>query len=218
MMKLGQKEKTDIDGLVAQVEAKTGVQILAAAAGKSDTYPEIPWKAFSLGTALAILASTLFAILRPASASLFPIFGAVVVLSTGLTFALAAVFLQPVSRLFLGDARAHAETKQFALSFFFERGLGRTRSRNAILVLVSQFERRAALVADSGIAARIAQSELDGVSSIIDAALARGCASAALSEGLTALEELLRIKGFNAPHAAGDEIPEEFLETEGPRQ
>ena len=43
-MKLSEPEKTKIRELAAHVEARTGVQVLTVVAGKSDTYPEIPWK------------------------------------------------------------------------------------------------------------------------------------------------------------------------------
>jgi uncharacterized membrane protein len=216
-MKLTKDEKSQIDIQVARVEASTGVQVLAVIAGKSDTYPEIPWKAFSLGVSLATLVLALVVPVRFAWSGLPTALSAIVVLGTGLVLALATVFLRPAARLFLGDGRATAETRQFALSFFFERDLSRTRSRNALLVLVSQLERRAAVVADTGIIKRIPQRDLDGISAIMDDVLARRSASVALTKGLTALEELLRTRGFSEPPAAGDEIAEEFLETEGPK-
>ena len=216
-MNLTEQEKSQINEIAARVEARTGVQVLAVAAGKSDTYAEIPWKAFSLGAALTAFAVTLAVVLKPAWIAISPLLSATVVLGAGLVFALAAVFLRPVARLFLGDERAEAETRQFALSLFFERGLSRTRSRNALLILVSRFERRAAVVADTGIIERIPQADLEGISAAMDAILTRASVSAALTRGLFALEELLRTKGFIIRSGAGDEIAEEFLETEGPK-
>jgi putative membrane protein len=104
------------------------------------------------------------------------------------------------------------------MSVFIERGLSRTRARNAILVLVSQLERHAAIVADTGIIDRIPQRDLDGITAIMDDTLVREGAAAAMTRGLPALEQLLRTRGFNSPPASGDEISEEFLETEGPKQ
>jgi len=216
-MKLSEEDKSRIEKLAAQVEASTGVQVLAVVAGKSDVYPEIPWRAFSLGAALSTLALTLFDAFRPARIAQPALAQAIVILGTGLVLALAAIFLRPAARMFLGDARAEAETRQFALSYFYERGLSRTHSRNALLVLVSQFERCAAVVADTGITAQITQTDLDKISANMNVILARGSASAALMSGLAALDELLRSHGFNAPPRSGDEIAEEFLETEGPK-
>ena len=48
-----------------QLEARTGVEVLAMVVGKSDHYPELPWKAFGLGASLAALAVTIRAVLDP---------------------------------------------------------------------------------------------------------------------------------------------------------
>ena len=216
MVKLSEEEKSRISELAEHVEAGTGVQVLAVVAGKSDTYREIPWKAFSMGTSLAAFAFC-FIVTIPTNMVLPTGSWTTVILGTGLVSALATIFSRRAARLFLGDDHAGAATKVFALKTFHDRGLGRTRARNAILVLASQFERRGALVADTGILELIPQKDLDGISTLLDAALKQKSAAAALAVGLSALDELLRSRGFNAPPASGDEIKEEFLETEGPK-
>jgi len=216
-MKLSEQDKSQISELAARVEARTGVQVLAVVTGKSDTYPEIPWKAFSLGAALSTLALAVAVSLRLGWDPMSPLFGGTVVLGVGMMLALAGIFLQPVARSFLGKERAAAETRQYAQSLFLERGLSRTRSRKAVLILASQFERRAAVVADTGITDRIPNTDLEKIAAAMDASLSRGSAPAAMAGGLSALEELLLKHGFAAAAGAGDEIAEEFLETEGPK-
>jgi putative membrane protein len=215
-MKLNERDKSHIRELAAQIEARTGIQILAVVTRKSDTYAEIPWKAFSFGTALAILALI-------AGVSFGAFWGrtsllvwGIIVLGTGMVLALACIFLPPFARLFLVAERAAEETRQFAQSLFLERGLNRTKSRRAVLLLVSQFERRASIVADTGVTGRISPAELDDIAAATGATLARESASAALTAGLSVLEKLLARHGFDAADAK-DEVPEEFLETEGPK-
>jgi putative membrane protein len=215
-MLLTEKGKSHINELAAQVEARTGVQILTVVAGKSDAYPEVPWKAFALGTSFAALAVVLAVYIRPGSDPLPPFLSGAVVLGAGMVLALSGVFLQPVSRCFLSQERVACETRQFAQSLFLERGLSRTQSRNALLILASRFERRAAVVADIGVIDRVPRAELEKLSRAMDSALARGSAPAALADALSALEELLLRHGF-AASSGGDEIADEILETEGPR-
>jgi len=214
-MKLSEQDKTNIRDMASRVEARTGVQVLAVVAGKSDAYPEVPWKAFSLGAAMAALVLTTVSALELGWGSASPLAWGIAVLGTGIVLALAGVFLQPVARCFLGKERAAAEAKQYARSLFLERILGRERSRKAILVLASQLERRAAVVADTGITDRIPDAELDKIASAMEAALARGRAPDALAGALSNVEKLLLQCGF-AKAGAGDDIPEEFLEMEGP--
>ncbi len=216
-MLLSTEEKSHIVGEAERVEGRTGVQILAVLAGKSDAYPEIPWKAFSLGSGLAALALAAAAVTMSGWAPATPLLWVVAMLGTGMVLAVVSIFFPPVARLFLGKERAEGEVKQFAQSLFLERGLSRTRSRNAILVLVSRFERRSAVVSDTGITDRISQTDLDKICANLDVTLARGRASAALAKALPALEDLLVQRGFIPAAGTSDEVPGEFLETEGPK-
>ena len=52
-MFLTKAEADAIDAQVARLESRTGVQVVTAVVGKSDTYAELPWKAFALGASLA---------------------------------------------------------------------------------------------------------------------------------------------------------------------
>jgi uncharacterized membrane protein len=52
-MRLQPAESDAIDRRIVAVEARTGVQVLAAVVPRSDSYVELPWKAFALGTSLA---------------------------------------------------------------------------------------------------------------------------------------------------------------------
>ena len=58
-MRLTQKERLEINTLVARFEADTGIQAVAAVTAKADAYPEIPWKAYAMGSALGALAAAL---------------------------------------------------------------------------------------------------------------------------------------------------------------
>ncbi len=55
MTPVGTAEAAAIERGVAAVEARTGVQIVAAVVPRSDTYPELAWRAFALGTSFAAL-------------------------------------------------------------------------------------------------------------------------------------------------------------------
>ena len=55
-MQLTGQERTIIATRVAAIEARTGAQAITAVVGKSDSYPEAPWKAFAHGAGAAALA------------------------------------------------------------------------------------------------------------------------------------------------------------------
>jgi uncharacterized membrane protein len=54
-----------LNDLIRKIERRTGVELVAAVAGKSDNYPEIPWKAFALAAAAGALAYGALAVMRP---------------------------------------------------------------------------------------------------------------------------------------------------------
>jgi hypothetical protein len=101
-MHLTQQEQQQINGLVAEVEAATGAQVLAAVIGKADSYPEIPWKAFASGAAIAAFSVVLTDWLRPGWTSAHSaVFDAIAILGSGAMLSLLTIFSAPLARLFL---------------------------------------------------------------------------------------------------------------------
>ena len=45
---LNNQERSQLDRRIAEVEKRTGAQIVLAVIERSDSYAEIPWKAFAL--------------------------------------------------------------------------------------------------------------------------------------------------------------------------
>ena len=85
-MPLQPAESDAIDRRVATVEARTGVQVVAAVVPRSDNYVELPWKAFALGAALAalgVVAADLW--LRPWATSTTALIHAVAILGPAAT-------------------------------------------------------------------------------------------------------------------------------------
>ncbi|MDT3734678.1 MAG: TPM domain-containing protein [Denitratisoma sp.] len=203
-MNLSETGRKEIAERAERLEARTGVQVAAAVVGRCDAYPEIPWKAFALCSALAALAA--IALLQNA------VLAGLTFLGAGAAAALAAVFIPPFARLFLDAARRETETRQYAESFFLDRNLGRTENRNAILVLVGLFERSVVVLPDSGL--RLGEAELQEIVARMTPQLAAGQVAPALRAGLDALEALLVAKGFGGG-AGADEIAQEVFEEKG---
>lgn len=202
-MHLTEAERNDIAERAARLEARTGVEVVVTVAGRCDAYPEAPWKAFAVFSALgALAAAVLLAGAVPAGLTF---------LGAGAAAAVAAIFIPSFARLFTGRERREAETRQYAAAHFVERGLARTQRRNAILVLVGLFERCVAILPDSGLP--LAEAELGEVIARMTPRLAAGRTSEALRDGLDALEALLAAKGCAG--GGRDEIAQEVFEEKG---
>jgi putative membrane protein len=215
MTHLNADEAASLDALVARLEASTGVQLVPAIVGRTDSYPEVPWKAFGLGASLSALALVISDYLRPQWATATTaILHAMAVLGTAATCALIASYAPPFARLLLNHRRAAAEVRQFAESMFLRRGLFATRGRTGLLVLVSLFERRIEIVADTGFDGRVSPADWQDVIARMTPHLRDRRPVEALRHALGGVEALLTAKGFRGS-AGGNELPDALIEESG---
>ncbi len=217
-MRLSEEQQSLLSARVAGLETRTGAQAVAAVIGKSDAYPEAPWKAFALGAALAALYSAARSLIAYDWETGESALGnAVVILGSGAVLALLAVLLEPVARLFTDRRRRDLEVTQYAKALFFDRGLDRTRGRIGILLLVSLFERKVVILADDGFEARIDRDDWQRLTDRMTLLLSRGNAAGALHAGLEGLEALLLERGYRADESPADELPNAVLQPKGVR-
>jgi putative membrane protein len=208
-MRLQPAESDAIARRIASVEARTGVQVLAAVVPRSDSYVELPWKAFALGASLGALGVVAADVSAPA------VLHAVAMLGSGAIGALLAIFVPPFARLFLREARSHAEVKQYAESLFLRRELFATRGRTAVLILVSEFERRVEIFSDTGLHGRIGEAEWRHVIDTMVPHLRETGPFHALDAGIVAVERLLGAKGVHATASTANELPNRPIEESG---
>ena len=211
---LTDQERVHLDQRVAEVEKRTGAQIVLAVVERSDAYAKLPWKAFALGGAAAGLAVVLSDLLRPGWNSPHAVLLAVVsVLGAGAAFALLTIALPKFARIFLDAHRAEVEVRQYAESLFLSREVFSTRGRTGLLLLVSTFERRVVLLPDTGLAKRLDRETMQDIVNRVTASLGQGPAGRALEGGLQVLDE--RLAGTATGASGENELPNTVIEEEG---
>lgn len=212
--KLTEQEQHHLNARVAEAEKRTGCQIVLAVIGRSDAYPDIPWKAFALAAAAAGFAAILLDRLRPdwhTAGTVLVVVAATLVAGAGA--ALLTIVWPGFARLFLDRNRAEAESRQYAESLFLKRDLFATKGRTGILLFVSLFERQVVALPDRGLAQRLGRDALTSLIGPMTTALARGQVSTALDQGLLSLEEALASTAPKA--AAGNELPNSIVQEDG---
>jgi putative membrane protein len=211
--------KTEIDALdlqIARVHSTTGVRMAAAEIGKADTYEELPWKAFALGVSLAALAVVGADVLRPQWATPhLTMLSTAIMLAAGALAALLAIFVPAFGRLFLHAARCELEVGQYAQALFLRRELFKTPHRDAVLILVSRFERRVHILPDTGLNGTVGEAEWQAVIERMKPALRQARTADALQAGLAAVEELLVRTGRKGGTGANIGPPEPLIEEKG---
>jgi putative membrane protein len=201
---------------VAEVEANTGVQVVTAVVAKSHSYPQLPWKAYALGAAMAGFAVVLGDALRPDWVTEWTaLLQTVAVLATGAAAALLVVFVPAFARLFLRPPRRDFEVRRYAEVLFLHREIFATRERNGVLMMVSVFERKVEILADRGLAGRVASADWQRVVAPMTPELADGRAAEALLAGLMAMEAMLVAKGFAPKPGASNELPDRPIDDQG---
>ncbi len=217
-MHLSEQEQERIGALVRRIEVRTGVQVVAAVVGRSDSYPEAPWKAFALGCSVAALVVAGGAVTQPGWVGLNALLWSLaVVLLAGALLAAAAVFIAPVGALFIDRDRRELEVRQHAQSLFLTHELHATRGRIGVLLLVSLLEREVVVLPDSGLRSRIAPDSLERIIAEMKPELRRGRPGAALVDGLTELERLAIRHGVTRQPGIHDELPDAIIQLERPR-
>lgn len=214
---LDQRESAALEQAIAGLEAQTGVQLVTAVIGKADSYVELPWKAFALGTAFAALALVVADALSPRwtgadSALIF----AVAILGAGAVSALLAVAAPAYARLFLRATRRDVEVRHYAQAFFLRRELFATRGRNGILLLVALFERKVEILPDVGLHARFDRTDWRTVIDAMTPLLRERRCFGALQQGVGRLQALLLAKGMSAA-SGGNELADRPIQETGAR-
>ncbi len=211
--------KTEIDALdlqIASVHAATGVRVVAAEIGKADTYEDLPWKAFALGVSLAALMVVGAEILsREWQAPHAIMLSVLIMLMAGALAALLAIFVPAFGRLFLHGAQGEREVGQYAQALFMRRELFKTPRRDAVLILLSRFERRVHILADTGLHGTIADAAWQAVIERMKPALREARTADALQAGLAAIEELLVRSGYRGAIGTDSEPPDPLIEEKG---
>lgn len=208
---LTEQERMLLDRRVAEVEQRTGAQVVLAVVGRSDVYAELPWKAFALGAGLAGLLVVLVEQFRePWNTSATVLIAVAATLLAGAAASALCITVPGFARLFLDRNRAEVETRQYAESLFLSRELFATSQRSGVLLLVSMFERTVVVLPDTGSEKRLGQKGLAEIIASMTAYLAARKVARALEAGLSGLERRLAATAPADP--AGNELPDSVIE------
>lgn len=211
---LSDDERKRLDQLITETERQTGTQIVLAAVKRSDSYAEIPWKAFALTASVAGMAVIVMSLLLNYWISQTDVLIAIAAtIFTGALFALITVFVPAVARMFLSSHRAEEETRQYARSLFLEKELFATQKRMGIMLFVSLFERKVVLVPDKGINNRLTQEDMQHIIAPMILCLRNNELCKAFEEGLAQLSKTL--KADVPPEKYENELPNNIIEEEG---
>jgi len=199
---------------VGQAEGGTGGEIVPAVVAASDHYDEAAWTGATIGAITLPLTAALvhhgvelWGIPSPAWIALPAALGAV------LGFLAARIPL--IKRGLIPRHERARQVEQRAAAAFLEHEVFATRDRSGVLIFLSLFERRVVVLGDSGINAKVAQSDWDAVSATIVAGIKDGHPADALVAAVGQVGELLARCGVTRRDDDTDELADGLrIETE----
>lgn len=208
---LSQEDRDHLENRVAEAEKLTGSQIVLATVNRSDSYAEIPWKAFTLCASLTgLLVVVLDLILFNWLQDMIVLLSVLTTLTIAALAVLITVLFPGFARLFLSGSRAEEEVRQYAESLFLSKEVFATSERNGILLLISRFERKVVILPDKGLCDSLTGEELGEIISRMKEPLSTNDIRGAME---IALDELIRII---RPRSAGererDELSDKIIE------
>lgn len=210
---LSDHDRSRLDTLISDVEKSTKTQIVLALIQRSDSYAELPWKAFALGASFSGLVVFILDVISfdwgPGISVIAVIAG---ILAGGAVFALLTVLIPGIAKLFLSTSRAEVEVHQYAESLFLSRELFATRKRVGILMLVSLFERKVVILPDKGLNEKLSKDDLENIIEAMAYFLKRGEISQAFEAGLKKISHVL---GANWSGKDENELSDEIIEEKG---
>ena len=155
-MDFNQSDLDRISMAVLDAEKKTTGEIVPMIVAQSDDYPGARWR-------LAITVSLLFGFLTYScidhSDPIWILWAQIPGLYIGYWLGIFHFILKP----FLSNSKIKEEVHQRALQAFFSHNIHLTKERTGILIMVSVFEHRVEILADTGINAKVSKETWENI-------------------------------------------------------
>ena len=197
----GPEAQARVAQAVRDAEARSAGQIVPVVVERSARYPETHWIAAVLLAALATAGAE--AGRAGIGASELPF----------LQLAAAAIgwflaHLAPVERLLAGRREMDDATRDRALRAFHEHGLNRTEKGTGVLVFASLLERRAHVIGDHGIHAKMGEAEWQRALDRLVQGMAQGDPARGFCDAIALVGARLAEHFPRAGAPAGNELPD----------
>lgn len=199
------EEQQKIENAVKSAEAKTSGEIVPMVVDSSYEYP----RAELIGAGTLALALGLIFSWAVGGESIWWFLPAFLV--SFFAFQLLIRNAPDLKRKLINPNELDLEVREKALVSFVEQGLHETRDKTGILILISLFEHRVQVLADSGINAKVPENTWNEIVTIIINGLKAGDTCNATCQAVERCGELLEAH-FPKKHDDSDELPNLIIE------
>ena len=215
LMNISPTQMREIANTVAEAEKKTTGEIALAVVYQSDSYAFVELfiafcAAFLSFFILFLCSAPIWNLLErtvwfPSPTQLTAVIGGGAATVVFIVYLL--VNIPAIDRLIIPNTLKNRRVYARALQHFVESGVYRTTEHSGVLIFVSVLERKVFVIADSGVAAKVAQTEWDGICKIMTGGLKEHQAAHAF---ISAVKECGKILQEHFPNKAENpnELPD----------
>lgn len=215
LMNISPAQMREIADTVAEAEKKTTGEIALAVVYQSDSYAFVELfiafcAAFLSFFILFLCSAPIWNLLErtvwfPSPTQLTAVIGGGAATVVFIVYLL--VNIPAIDRLIIPNTLKNRRVYARALQHFVESGVYRTTEHSGVLIFVSVLERKVFVIADSGVAAKVAQTEWDGICKIMTGGLKEHQAAHAF---ISAVKECGKILQEHFPNKAENpnELPD----------
>jgi len=190
--------QSDLDRIAAAVreaEGKTSGEIVPYFVEESDRYHESVWKGGVVFAALAGIIIVAASLLSTTWIGLGPIEIILILLGSTALGMILTHYLSFLKRLFAGNDLLEQRVAQRAAQAFIAEEVFETRDRTGILLFLSLLERKVIVVGDSGINAKVHQTEWQDVVDRVIMGINTGRPADGLVDAIQQCGTLLKLHG-----------------------
>jgi len=208
---LSENERARVRAAVDKAESGLAAEIVPCVYAQSSPYPETTWAGAAAAAALACGALYLTDVVHP----LWTPLTTLILLVPAAAFVGAALgrWCGPVKRFLLGAHRMDDATSRRAKEVFYDRGIGRTKARDGVLIFATLLERRVVVLADEGVRAKVKPEAWAPAIAAMTAAAAEGRVADGLVAAVEKAAEALRAAGLTGQ--GGRELGDDAVEGDG---
>ena len=198
-------DQNRIKEAVAAAETKTAGEIVPYYVSESDDYQEATWRGGLIFAILGLLAAS--GLLRYyGDWSSFGSYEALGIVFGSLALGVALSYIPLLRRWLAGRELLDRRTRARALEAFVEEEVFDTEDRTGILIFMSMFERRVIVIGDSGINAKVGQSDWNEVVDLIRSGMKAGNPTNGLVDAIKKCGQLLHKKGVEIQEDDSNEL------------
>ncbi len=195
---------------VKRAEKRTSSEFVTVVLESSRSYEEAMWRG---GVLMGGIFATLYFIVHYLgifSMLVNPLWNFLFFISAMIMGMLLVVLCPPMKRLMVGKRSLSKSVRKKTRQLFLEKEVFLTRDRTGILILISLFEKRIEILADSGINARVSRTDWDRLLQQLTIMIHDGRIADALIEAVESCTQLLLKAGFVVKPHDVNELPDEI--------